>query len=105
MHCLHVDDAHETELGFELYNGSTQYVSNFPSTGSFFSNSLQLDLVFPIPLLQGLMTSTRKKIGLAVVFGMGIITIAVSIGRFVTMLYVHNDISICKFPQLMHTFD
>lgn len=79
--------------------------SNFPSTGSFFSNSLQLDLVFPIPLLQGLMTSTRKKIGLAVVFGMGIITIAVSIGRFVTMLYVHNDISICKFPQLMHTFD
>ncbi|KAK6723816.1 hypothetical protein SNK03_002620 [Fusarium graminearum] len=53
-----------------------------------------LNLVFPIPLLQGLMTSTRKKIGLAVVFGMGIITIAVSIGRFVTMLYVHNDISI-----------
>ncbi|KAI6749785.1 hypothetical protein HG531_007050 [Fusarium graminearum] len=68
--------------------------SNFPPPGSFFSNSLQLDLVFPIPLLQGLMTSTRKKIGLAVVFGMGIITIAVSIGRFVTMLYVHNDISI-----------
>ncbi|KAM0302281.1 hypothetical protein ACHAPM_004272 [Fusarium culmorum] len=53
-----------------------------------------LNLVFPIPLLQGLMTSTRKKIGLAVVFGMGIITIAVSIGRFVTMLHVHNDISI-----------
>jgi hypothetical protein len=42
------------------------------------------------------MTSTRKKIGLAVVFGMGIITIAVSVGRFVTMLYVSNDISICK---------
>ncbi|CEI66174.1 unnamed protein product [Fusarium venenatum] len=53
-----------------------------------------LNLVFPIPLLQGLMTSTRKKIGLAVVFGMGIITIAVSIGRFATMLYVSNDISI-----------
>ncbi|UZP35046.1 hypothetical protein NXS19_002862 [Fusarium pseudograminearum] len=53
-----------------------------------------LNLVFPIPLLQGLMTSTRKKIGLAVVFGMGMITIAVSIGRFVTMLHVHNDISI-----------
>ncbi|KAG8676410.1 hypothetical protein FPOAC1_002413 [Fusarium poae] len=36
----------------------------------------------------------KKKIGLAVVFGMGIITIAVSVGRFVTMLYVSNDISI-----------
>jgi hypothetical protein len=53
-----------------------------------------LNLVFPIPLLSGLMTSTRKKIGLAVVFGMGIITIIVSVGRFVSMLYVHNDISI-----------
>ncbi|CAG7560586.1 unnamed protein product [Fusarium equiseti] len=54
----------------------------------------QTYLVFPIPLLSGLMTSTRKKIGLAVVFGMGIITIIVSVGRFVSMLYVHNDISI-----------
>ncbi|KAL6921140.1 hypothetical protein FSST1_005166 [Fusarium sambucinum] len=53
-----------------------------------------LNLIFPIPLLRGLMTSTRKKIGLAVAFGMGIITIAVSIGRFVTMLYFSNDISI-----------
>ncbi|KAF5975884.1 hypothetical protein FCOIX_7421 [Fusarium coicis] len=40
------------------------------------------------------MTSPRKKIGLAVVFGLGIITIAVSVGRFVTMVYVDNAISI-----------
>ena len=62
------------------------------------TDKLSSDLVFPIPLLSGLMTSKRKKIGLAVVFGMGIITIIVSVGRFVTMLYVHNDISICTSP-------
>jgi hypothetical protein len=46
------------------------------------------------------MTSPRKKIGLAVVFGLGIITIAVSVGRFVTMVYVDNAISICKRYQI-----
>jgi hypothetical protein len=45
------------------------------------------------------MTSTRKKIGLAVVFGLGVITIAVSVGRFVTMVYVDNAISICQSSQ------
>ncbi|KAH7174071.1 uncharacterized protein B0J16DRAFT_325548 [Fusarium flagelliforme] len=53
-----------------------------------------LNLIFPIPLLQGLLTSRRKKIGLAIIFSMGLITIGVSIGRFVTMLYLNNDISI-----------
>ncbi|EXK33713.1 hypothetical protein FOXG_02885 [Fusarium oxysporum f. sp. lycopersici 4287] len=54
-----------------------------------------LNVAYPIPLLATLkMTSTRKKIGLAVVFGLGVITIAVSVGRFVTMVYVDNAISI-----------
>ncbi|KAF4332821.1 hypothetical protein FBEOM_13379 [Fusarium beomiforme] len=54
-----------------------------------------LNVVYPIPLLATLkMTSPRKKIGLAVVFGLGVITIAVSVGRFVTMVYVDNAISI-----------
>ncbi|KAF4976608.1 hypothetical protein FDECE_18456 [Fusarium decemcellulare] len=54
-----------------------------------------LNVIYPIPLLKGLkMHSRRKKIGLTIIFGLGIITIAVSIGRFVTMLYVSNDISI-----------
>ncbi|ENH62183.1 hypothetical protein FOC1_g10015146 [Fusarium oxysporum f. sp. cubense race 1] len=52
------------------------------------------------PLLATLkMTSTRKKIGLVVVFGLGVITIAVSVGRFVTMGYVDNAISICQSSQ------
>lgn len=45
------------------------------------------------------MTSTRKKIGLAIVFSLGVITIAVSVGRFITMVYVDNAISICQFSQ------
>lgn len=45
------------------------------------------------------MTSKRKKIGLAVVFSLGVITIAVSVGRFITMVYVDNAISICLSPQ------
>ncbi|KAF4458418.1 hypothetical protein FALBO_14844, partial [Fusarium albosuccineum] len=54
-----------------------------------------LNVIYPIPLLKGLkMHSRRKKIVLTIIFGLGIITIAVSIGRFVTMLYVSNDISI-----------
>ncbi|RBQ77416.1 hypothetical protein FVER14953_01734 [Fusarium verticillioides] len=40
------------------------------------------------------MTSTRKKIGLAVVFSLGVVTIAVSVGRFITMVHVDNAISI-----------
>ncbi|CVK91302.1 uncharacterized protein FMAN_09445 [Fusarium mangiferae] len=54
-----------------------------------------LNVAYPIPLLATLkMTSTRKKIGLAVVFSLGVITIAVSVGRFITMVYVDNAISI-----------
>ncbi|KAF5665735.1 hypothetical protein FCIRC_10439 [Fusarium circinatum] len=54
-----------------------------------------LNVAYPIPLLATLkMTSTRKKIGLTVVFSLGVITIAVSVGRFITMVYVDNAISI-----------
>ncbi|KLO83785.1 uncharacterized protein LW93_569 [Fusarium fujikuroi] len=54
-----------------------------------------LNVAYPIPLLATLkMTSTRKKIGLAIVFSLGVITIAVSVGRFITMVYVDNAISI-----------
>jgi hypothetical protein len=54
-----------------------------------------LNVLYPIPLVRGLiMTSRRKKAGVAVIFGLGIITIIVSIGRFVTTTFVANDISI-----------
>jgi hypothetical protein len=45
------------------------------------------------------MASRRKKAGVAVIFGLGIITIIVSIGRFVTTTFVANDISICASPS------
>lgn len=45
------------------------------------------------------MASARKKAGVAVIFGLGIITIIVSIGRFVTTTFVSNDISICASPS------
>ncbi|KAG5656976.1 hypothetical protein KAF25_011145 [Fusarium avenaceum] len=54
-----------------------------------------LNVLYPIPLVRGLiMASARKKAGVAVIFGLGIITIIVSIGRFVTTTFVSNDISI-----------
>lgn len=58
------------------------------------------DVLYPIPLLKELkVNSTRKKIGLAVVFSLGLVTIIVSIGRFITTTFVSNDISICtSFP-------
>ena len=57
-----------------------------------------LDVLYPIPLLKELkVNSTRKKIGLAVVFSLGLVTIIVSIGRFITTTFVSNDISICMF--------
>ncbi|KAF5699360.1 hypothetical protein FMUND_14794 [Fusarium mundagurra] len=53
------------------------------------------NVAYPIPLLATLkITSTRKKIALAVAFSLGVITIAVSVGRFITMVYVDNAISI-----------
>ncbi|KAL3607523.1 hypothetical protein FPOAC2_02508 [Fusarium poae] len=75
VHRFYVNDSHEVELGFELHHRSAQ--SYIPYSATTRPHDLN-----------------KKKIGLAVVFGMGIITIAVSVGRFVTMLYVSNDISI-----------
>ncbi|KAF5675527.1 hypothetical protein FHETE_2524 [Fusarium heterosporum] len=55
-----------------------------------------LNVLYPIPLVRSLiMTSKRKKAGVALIFGLGIITIIVSIGRFITTTFASNDISIC----------
>ncbi|KAH7145958.1 hypothetical protein B0J13DRAFT_442618, partial [Dactylonectria estremocensis] len=54
-----------------------------------------LNFFFPFPLIRGLnIRSRREKISLGAIFAMGIITIAISVGRFVRMLYVSNDITI-----------
>ncbi|RGP77938.1 hypothetical protein FLONG3_3895 [Fusarium longipes] len=54
-----------------------------------------LNVLYPLPLLKELkVNSRRKKIGLAVIFGLGLITIFVSIGRFIQTTFVSNDISI-----------
>lgn len=37
-----------------------------------------------------------QKIGLVVVFSLGIITMTVSAGRFISMMYTGNYISVCK---------
>jgi len=52
-------------------------------------------LLLPFPLLQNLRTANRQEFAsLIILFALGIITIAVSAGRFATMLVLVNDISI-----------
>lgn len=54
-------------------------------------------LLLPFPLLKSIRTAQRQEfISLIVLFTLGIITIAVSAGRFATMLTLGNDISLCK---------
>ncbi|EEU43355.1 uncharacterized protein NECHADRAFT_45239 [Fusarium vanettenii 77-13-4] len=54
-----------------------------------------LNVAFPFPLIFDLsLRSRREKVALGVIFALGTITIGVSVGRFVTMLHVSNDISI-----------
>ncbi|KXJ96478.1 hypothetical protein Micbo1qcDRAFT_155040 [Microdochium bolleyi] len=52
-------------------------------------------LVLPFPLLKSIRTAQRHEfVSLIVLFALGIITIAVSAGRFATMVALKNDISI-----------
>ncbi|KAG8676512.1 hypothetical protein FPOAC2_02613 [Fusarium poae] len=54
-----------------------------------------LNVLYPLPLLKELkVNSRRKRAGLAIIFGLGFITIIVSIGRFIQTTFVSNDISI-----------
>ncbi|CAI6100647.1 unnamed protein product [Clonostachys chloroleuca] len=53
-----------------------------------------LNVIFPFPLIRDLkLPKFREKVGLAAILGLGIITIAVSIGRFVNMAIVGNGFS------------
>uniref|UniRef100_A0A8H7KEK0 Rhodopsin domain-containing protein n=1 Tax=Bionectria ochroleuca TaxID=29856 RepID=A0A8H7KEK0_BIOOC len=53
-----------------------------------------LNVVFPFPLIRDLkLPKFREKVGLAAILGLGIITIAVSIGRFVNMAVGGNGFS------------
>ncbi|KAH6883988.1 hypothetical protein B0T10DRAFT_531538 [Thelonectria olida] len=54
-----------------------------------------LNVIFPFPLVLDLkILRRREKIGLMVIFGLGIITVAVSLGRFIFMAKLGDDISI-----------
>ncbi|KAG8158084.1 hypothetical protein KVR01_011845 [Diaporthe batatas] len=51
--------------------------------------------IFPFPILKSLkFTELREKIGLALIFALGLFTILVSTGRFMFMLFLTNDISL-----------
>ena len=53
--------------------------------------------LFPWPLIYNLNLNSRgERLGLTLLFTLGLVTLAVSTGRFVTMLQVSNFISICK---------
>ncbi|KAL1869631.1 hypothetical protein Daus18300_005486 [Diaporthe australafricana] len=51
--------------------------------------------IFPFPILSSLrFTQFREKVGLALIFALGLFTILVSTGRFMFMLFLTNDISL-----------
>ncbi|KAI3393297.1 hypothetical protein diail_4479 [Diaporthe ilicicola] len=51
--------------------------------------------IFPFPILTSLkFTQFREKVGLALIFALGFITILVSTGRFMFMIFLTNDISL-----------
>lgn len=50
-----------------------------------------------------MLQTKREKLALGLLFSMGLITIGVSIGRFVTMVYVDNAISVCRSSLLQRT--
>ncbi|KAK2609475.1 hypothetical protein N8I77_002972 [Diaporthe amygdali] len=51
--------------------------------------------IFPFPILNSLkFTQLREKIGLGLIFAMGLFTILVSTGRFMFMIFLTNDISL-----------
>lgn len=53
--------------------------------------------IFPFPILNSLkFTQLREKIGLGLIFALGFFTILVSTGRFMFMLFLTNDISLCE---------
>jgi len=53
--------------------------------------------LLPIPLLRHLSSLGRgQKAGLVVVFTLGLVTMIVSTGRFITMMCLGTDISLCK---------
>lgn len=53
-----------------------------------------LNVVFPFPIIRDVkLPRRREKIGLAVILGLGVITIAVSIGRFTNMVMIGNGFS------------
>lgn len=54
-----------------------------------------------MPLLRTLRTAKRKElVGLIFLFSLGIITLAVSSGRFATMILIGNDISLCTLDPI-----
>ncbi|CAI6023858.1 unnamed protein product [Clonostachys chloroleuca] len=58
------------------------------------TSNIPSDLVFPFPLVRDLkLPKLREKIGLCVILGLGVVTIAVSIGRFITMVSAGNSVS------------
>lgn len=60
--------------------------------------------IFPFPILNSLkFTQLREKIGLGLIFALGFFTILVSLGRFMFMVFLTNDISLCNsclMPEL-----
>lgn len=64
------------------------------------SDSGPVVFIFPFPILNSLkFTQLREKIALGVIFALGFFTILVSTGRFMFMIFLTNDISLCEYDR------
>jgi hypothetical protein len=73
-------------------NASVQYVA---------SSDVSIVFVLPLPIIRNLkIPRKRERAGLMVIFLLGVITITVSLARFIAMLLVSNNIAICKTATL-----
>jgi hypothetical protein len=73
-------------------NASLQFVA---------SSDISIVFVLPLPVVFNLTFSRkRERAGLMVVFLLGVVTMTVSAARFMGMLFVSNNIAICKTATL-----
>jgi hypothetical protein len=79
----------------------SEVLSMNASLQSVASSNHLLVFILPLPIIRNLkIPRKRERAGLLVLFLLGVITIAVSAARFIAMLLVSNDISICKTATL-----
>jgi hypothetical protein len=95
-----------TAMTLVKLNWSLNIISEVLSTNASLqhvaSSDISIVFVLPLPIIRNLkIPRKRERAGLMILFLLGVITIAVSLARFIAMLLVSNNIAICKTAALL----